>query len=145
MTVLDTVYIGVYGLQNNEEQEYTLQELAEKTNTPPRTIRYYISKQLLPPPIRAGRDAAYSSTHVERLETIQVYKKQGYTLNEIKRIVIANGNEVKLPEPIMWQRYRISDYLEVNVRSDTPPWLYRGILNQIQRIKEFLNRGINIE
>ena len=125
------------GLQNEEEQEYTLQELAEKKNTSPRTIRYYISKELLPPPIRAGRDAAYNDTHVERLETIQAYKKQGYTLNEIKRIVIADGNQGKLPEPILWQRYRISDYIEVNVRSDTPPWRYRGILKQIQRIKEY--------
>ena len=125
------------GLQKKEKQEYTLQELADKTNTPPRTIRYYISKELLPSPIRAGRDAAYNNTHVKRLETIQDYKKQGYTLNEIKHSMITEGNEDKLPEPIIWQRYRISDYLEVNVRSDTPPWRYRGILKQIQRIKEY--------
>ncbi len=121
-------------MQNNEEQEYTLQELAEKTNSSPRTIRYYISKELLPPPIRAGRDAAYNNTHVERLEAIRIYKKQGYTLNEIKLIVATDRNEKTLPEPTMWQRYRISDYVEVNVRSDTPPWWYRSILKQIQRM-----------
>ena len=124
-------------MQNNEEKEYTLQELAEKTNTSPRTIRYYISKELISPPIRAGRDAAYDNTHVERLEAIQRYKKQGYTLNEIKRIIVTDSNEITLPEPITWQRYRISNYVEVNVRSDTPPWRYRGILKQIQRIKEY--------
>ena len=124
-------------LPNKEEDNYSLKELSEMTNTSPRTIRYYISKELVPPPIRMGRDAAYSIKHVKRLETIQSYKKKGYTLNEIKRIIIAEGNEQKLPEPIKWQRYRISDYLEVNVRSDTPPWQYRGILNQIHRILEY--------
>lgn len=121
-------------MENNEKKEYTLQELAQKTNSPPRTIRYYISKELLPPPIRAGRDAAYNNTHVERLEEIRANKKRGYTLNEIKHIVATDRNEKTLPEPSMWQRYRISDYIEVNVRSDTPPWRYRSILKQIHRM-----------
>ena len=119
---------------NNEEQEYTLQELAEKTNTSPRTIRYYISKELIPAPIRAGRDAAYNNTHIERLEAIRAYKKKGKTLNEIKHIEAKDRNVKTLPEPTIWQRYRISEYIEVNVRSDTPPWRYRNILKQIQRI-----------
>ena len=123
-------------MQNNDK-EYTLQELAEKTNTSPRTVRYYISKELLPPPIRAGRDAAYNNTHIQRMENIQEYKKQGYTLNEIKSIFIRDSEEKTVPESITWQRYTVSEYVEVNVRSDIPPWRYRGILRQIQMIKEY--------
>jgi DNA-binding transcriptional MerR regulator len=125
--------VGV--LQENEE--YTLRELADKTDTSPRTVRYYISKELLPPPIRHGRDAAYNNTHVERLEEIQEYKKQGYTLNGIKAILAGGGSEGQLPESVTWHRYTVSEYVEVNVRSDTPPWRVRGILKQIQRIKEY--------
>jgi DNA-binding transcriptional MerR regulator len=125
----------VWVLKDNEE--YALRVLAEKTDTSPRTIRYYISKELLPPPIRHGRDAAYNKSHVERLEAIQEYKKEGYTLNEIRAILASGGSEGQLPESVTWHRYRVSEYVEVNVRSDAPPWRVRGILKQMQRIEEY--------
>lgn len=124
--------------EKKEIHEYTLQEIAEKTNTPNRTVRYYISKGLLPPPLRAGRDAAYTDTHIKLLEEIRIHKAQGYTLNEINRILSIGKIDKTLPEPTLWQSYKVSDYVEVNVLSDIPPWHLKSILKNIKRMTQEL-------
>ena len=53
---------------------YELTELAKHTGFKPRTIRYYISIGLLPPPLNMGRNAQYGSVHMERLKSIKVMK-----------------------------------------------------------------------
>ena len=128
-------------IENEESHEYTLQELADKTGISPRTVRFYISKDLLPPPIRAGRDAAYNHAHIERLEAIRAHKDQGYTLNEIRSIVSTGKTEKTLPEPTYWQCYKVADDVQVNVRSDAPPWRFKSILKQIQRMAQELEEA----
>jgi DNA-binding transcriptional MerR regulator len=56
---------------------YTIDELAEFTSVTPRTIRYYTTEGLLPPPDVRGRYALYSDEHLRRLRLI-VRLKQSY-------------------------------------------------------------------
>ena len=66
--------------------ELTLRDLSDRVGIEPRTIRSYIEKGLLPGPEGAGRSAAYSERHLNRLRIIKVRKdRQGWTLEDIRR------------------------------------------------------------
>ncbi len=53
------------------DHSYKLDELAEKADVSPRTVRYYVQRGLLPPPVFRGRDTAYSGAHLLRLRLIK--------------------------------------------------------------------------
>ena len=54
---------------------YTLDELAQATDVTPRTIRFYTSEGLLPPPQARGRFALYGPAHRNRLRLIVLLKQ----------------------------------------------------------------------
>lgn len=64
--------------------QWTLRELAAGTGVPERTIRFYISRELLPPPLKGGRGAAYGPAHKTLLETIKKLQAKGMMLAEIR-------------------------------------------------------------
>jgi DNA-binding transcriptional MerR regulator len=66
---------------------YRVDELAARTGSSVDTVRFYQSKELLPPPQREGRIAWYSDDHVERLARIRSLKDKGFTLTSIKRLL----------------------------------------------------------
>lgn len=66
------------------EREYTLDELSKLANVTPRTVRYYIAEDILPPPIVGGRNATYSQEHLDRLIAIGAMKDMYLPLREIR-------------------------------------------------------------
>lgn len=66
---------------------YTVDQVAEMTRTTVRTIRWYQSEGLLPPPRRSGRAAVYDGHHLVRLEAIRDLQAHGLTLNAIRRLL----------------------------------------------------------
>ncbi len=66
------------------QNEYLIQELAEKAGVSLRTIRYYQQEGLLPKPINRGKYAYYNQEHLERLLLIQELKKNYLPLKEIR-------------------------------------------------------------
>lgn len=70
-------------MSDDKPREWTLRELAAETGVTERTIRFYISRGLLDPPLRAGRDAAYGPAHKARLEAIRALQSRGMMLAEI--------------------------------------------------------------
>jgi len=79
-------------MTNPASKEWSLKELAEETGVPERTIRFYISRGLVDPPLRAGRDSAYGEAHKARILKIRELKRTksgsgqpGLMLSEIKR------------------------------------------------------------
>ena len=59
--------------RGSEGAIYTLEELAEASGVSPRTIRFYTTEGVLPPPVR-GRFAVYSACHYNRLRLILLLK-----------------------------------------------------------------------
>ncbi|HET7036098.1 MAG TPA: MerR family transcriptional regulator [Thermomicrobiaceae bacterium] len=57
---------------SDDAAELTIDELAERSGVPARTIRYYISQGLLPGAGSRGRGAAYSGDHLARLRLIRL-------------------------------------------------------------------------
>jgi DNA-binding transcriptional MerR regulator len=67
------------------EQDMTVDELAARTGLTVRTVRFYVSEGLLPPPVRRGRVAFYDSRHRMRVDLIRSLQEHGYTLAAIQR------------------------------------------------------------
>ncbi len=74
---------------------YTLDELTSATGLTVRTVRYYISEGLLPPPHGAGPGTRYTREHLERLILIGALKDAYLPLKEIRRRLAAmTGAEI---------------------------------------------------
>lgn len=70
-------------------KEHTLRELAEEAGVPERTIRFYISRGLVDPPLRGGRGAAYGEKHKTQLESIRKLQAKGMMLAQIAHALAA--------------------------------------------------------
>lgn len=57
--------------REDSDAAFKLDELAEKADVSPRTIRYYVQRGLLAPPVFRGRDTAYGEGHLLRLRLIK--------------------------------------------------------------------------
>lgn len=65
----------------------SVRDLAEMAGTTVRTIHYYISEGLLPPPAGATRSATYSPAHLARLLLIGALRDEGLALASIRQRV----------------------------------------------------------
>lgn len=73
---------------------YTIKELAEKTGTIPNTIRFYEKKGLLKPERTESNYRIYSAEDVTRLEMILLYRKMGFSIEDIKELLEKNSSPV---------------------------------------------------
>ncbi|HEV7191660.1 MAG TPA: MerR family transcriptional regulator [Jatrophihabitantaceae bacterium] len=67
--------------------EFTIDELAARTGMTVRTVRFYATEGLLPPPQRRGRMAFYGAQHRMRLDLIRTLQEHGYTLAAIEKVL----------------------------------------------------------
>lgn len=65
----------------------TVEEIAAQAGTSVRTVRYYQSQGLLPPPERVGREARYGADHLDRLRIITRLQHQGLRLTAIAELL----------------------------------------------------------
>ncbi|MEU7026168.1 MerR family transcriptional regulator [Streptomyces sp. NPDC015232] len=69
-----------------DEPGYTVDELAARAGVTVRTVRFYGTRGLLPPPvIGARRVGRYGPAHLSRLALIEELQRQGMTLAAIER------------------------------------------------------------
>ena len=66
------------------QESWTVETLAGLTGFTVRTIRYYATLGLLPPPARRGRIAYYDDRHRARLDLIRTLQEQGLGLAAIE-------------------------------------------------------------
>lgn len=78
-------------MENDEQREYSISELADEAGVSTRTVRYYVSEGLLPPPLGSGPNSRYTNAHREQLEIIGSLKAQFLPLREIRRRLIGHG------------------------------------------------------
>lgn len=86
-----TCYCHDVSVDREEQGAYSIGELAEEAGVSTRTIRYYVSEGLLPPPAGAGPNSRYTDAHREQLEIIGRLKQQYLPLKEIRRRLIGHG------------------------------------------------------
>lgn len=78
---------SVTGVEAAADGVMTVDELAARTGMTVRTLRFYASEGLLPPPHRRGRVAYYDAGHRMRLDLVRTLQKHGYTLSAIQRVL----------------------------------------------------------
>jgi DNA-binding transcriptional MerR regulator len=120
-------------------KERTLRELAAESGVPERTIRFYISKGILDPPLRGGRGAVYGPDHLARLREIRGLQAKGMMLADIARLPEppAALGPADLPAPSAWESYAVAADVIVLVRSESAPWRARRIRTAL---REFASR-----
>lgn len=73
--------------ETSDEISLTIDELSERTQTPVRTVRYYIAEGLLPGPGARGKGASYSEEHLLRLRLIRRLAERRAPLAEIREVM----------------------------------------------------------
>jgi DNA-binding transcriptional MerR regulator len=66
---------------------YTVDQLSAHTGVPSRTIRFYQTQLILPPPLRSGRIALYTEVHIERLRLVGMLQGRGLRLSAIRDVM----------------------------------------------------------
>ena len=108
-----------------------LQELANLVRLAPRTIRFYITKGLLPPPTRVGREGYFDDGHVERLRQIERLQEQGRTLAQIGQVLVSDSDGEELPEPRRAVVYAVTDDVTVHIDASVSPQRHRQVRNAL--------------
>lgn len=107
-----------------ERYRYAMAELEEQTGFSARTIRYYVTRALLPPAHGRGPTATYDLGHLLRLRAIQRRRAEGVSLEEIKEELddlsdgqIADMLEIRTePDEDRWRRILLHEDIELHVR-----------------------------
>lgn len=81
--------------------DYRVEELATATGVGVDTIRFYQGRDLLPPPERRGRVAVYGEAHAERLQRIRSLQREGFTLAQIRRVLVESDRGPRAQEPLL--------------------------------------------
>jgi DNA-binding transcriptional MerR regulator len=76
--------------------ELSIDDLAQRSGLPARTIREYQTMGVLPPPERRGRVGIYRQAHLSRLELIGRLQHRGYSLAGIRDLLASwtNGGDL---------------------------------------------------
>jgi DNA-binding transcriptional MerR regulator len=104
----------------------SLAELSEQAGLPPRTIRFYIARNLLPGPLRSGRSAQYGDEHLRLLKRIKKMQTLGMTLTQVA-LALKGGVHRDLAEPVAWLEYELAEDVVVRVRGGVTPWRHKVI------------------
>ena len=116
---------------HKRKAEWGMKDLAENSGVSARTIRFYIGRGLVIPPVSVGRTARYTQDHIKRLEQIQRLKSKGHTLAEIGRALEGKKGSAKVPPPTSWWSHQVQKDVVVMVRSDIHPWRQKRIQRAI--------------
>ena len=120
---------------DNPGSGISLNELAKESGVPERTIRYYISRGLIPGPMRGGRGAKYTPQHLAGIQTVRQLQGAGMTLAEIEYEFARDaGDRLPAIAPESWSMYRISPDVTVQVRDGLSPWRIKQLRSAIARL-----------
>ena len=108
-----------------KERLFTLDELGGLVDLPRRTVRYYIQIGLVDRPDGAGRGAHYTTRHLDQLLEIRKWQQAGLSLDRIRELLSAGGEEALTP-PLrprqkgsveVWSHVVINDGVELTIDS----------------------------
>ena len=74
-----------------QQNDLTIDELAQRTGMTVRNIRAHQSRGLLPPPEVRGRTGFYGTEHLARVELIKELQADGFHLDAIRRLLDSAG------------------------------------------------------
>ena len=113
-------------------EQMTIGEVAKEAGVQASTLRYYESIGLLPHAKRVGGKRRYTAEALDRLEVIQLAKKAGFTLSEIRMLL--SGFSDTEPPSVRWKRMAQEKIEEVE-----------ALIERAQGMKRLLIEGLECE
>jgi DNA-binding transcriptional MerR regulator len=111
-----------------------IEQAAERTGVPVRTIRYYIAEGLLPGPAGRGKAASYSEEHLLRLRLIRRLAEQRLPLSEIgARLAGLGPDEIR---SLLAEEERRSDALAQAEQTASPREYISALLSRAQAARQ---------
>lgn len=133
----------------NEQQTFTLDEIASLAELPRRTVRYYIQTGLVDRPQGLGKGAFYTQHHVEQLVLVRKWQLAGLSLDKIGDVLKQQASGPLPPTPRragtveVWSHLVVAEGVEVNLepgRAGLSPEqvraFFRGVTQLYQQIQE---------
>jgi DNA-binding transcriptional MerR regulator len=111
-------------MSRDGDPHYGIRDLVQLTGIPRRTIRYYVQRGLLDPPLGAGRGHYYTPAHLRRLQRVREFQGRGLSLDEIRTRLEHGGTarrEAPLPEVEVTTRIHVAPGVEVLVAHGARP------------------------
>jgi DNA-binding transcriptional MerR regulator len=102
------------------ERTYGVEELAERAGVSRRTVRYYVQRGLLPPPLGLGRGNHYTEQHLAALVRVRELQEAGVPLDAI--VERLQGHEPEGPASASaasqstWTRVPLGTDVELHVK-----------------------------
>jgi DNA-binding transcriptional MerR regulator len=118
---------------DDHSSRFTLSELVEASGVSARTIRYYISKQLVSQALGRGRSRYFTSEHLREVAYVARLREQHFSVDEIRDQM---AQEVEPASPATgetWERLELHAGLELSIRSDVPENV-RALARELQVI-----------
>lgn len=86
---------------SDPNSEFTIGELADRANVSRRTVRYYVQRGLIDPPVGRGRGSAYTTKHLDQIQRVLRLQRTGLQLDSISELEVgaAPQNRSALPPP----------------------------------------------
>jgi len=154
----------------SKDRTYTIGSLADTAGVSRRTVRFYVQRDLLPPPQGLGRGALYTDEHLARLLQIKAWQEDGVPLDEIHgrlrrtpspaglapekrdtgRVTESGSDyERRVPRPHAlpfapgqhWFRQPLIAGYELNVAGGRQPLSARQLANLASALSEILEEG----
>jgi len=133
----------------NDQQTFTLDEIASLAELPRRTVRYYIQTGLVDRPQGLGKGAFYTQHHVEQLVLVRKWQLAGLSLDKIGDVLKQQASGPLPPTPRragtveVWSHLVVAEGVEVNLepgRAGLSPEqvraFFRGVTQLYQQVQE---------
>jgi len=121
--------------------KYSIKDLASLGGVSRRTVRYYVQRGLIPPPLGTGRGNHYTQEHLDLLLSVKDAQQVGKSLDQISREIKGEPwsppqEEDETPEMSSWIRVEIESGVELHVRRTRalPSELVGELVGEIRKI-----------
>ena len=133
----------------NDQQTFTIYEIAALAELPRRTVRYYIQTGLIDRPQGVGKGAFYTQHHIEQLVLVRKWQLAGLSLEKIGDVLKQQASGPLPPTPRrsgtveVWSHLVVAEGVEVNLepgRAGLSPEqvraFFRGVTRLYQQVQE---------
>ena len=133
----------------NDQQTFTLDDIAALAELPRRTVRYYIQTGLIDRPQGVGKGAFYTQHHIEQLVLVRKWQLAGLSLDKIGDVLKQQASGPLPPTPRrsgtveVWSHLVVAEGVEVNLepgRAGLSPEqvraFFRGVTQLYQQVQE---------
>ncbi|HUG16349.1 MAG TPA: MerR family transcriptional regulator [Thermomicrobiales bacterium] len=105
---------------DDQSSRFTLAELEDASGVSGRTIRFYISNQLVSPAHGRGRSRYFTPNHLRELEYVATLREKHFSIDEIRERMAHDAAPAATDAGEQWERFELRAGLELLVRGDVP-------------------------